>query len=242
MPTRTRTREPRTRFFIAMAWLAIAVAVIGFSKTFFLPLARGTFEPLPTAYVHAVMLFGWVVLFALQASLIGARAHAMHRKLGWLGLALAIGVAWSTVAIGVEGMHKDLANGLGTIATSGLLGLCLSMLGFVALVSAAVHFRRRPDVHKRLMLLATIAVLWPAWFRFRHFFPSVPFPEWVFAIIAADSLVLVAMWHDWRTHGRIHPVYAWVGTALITDHVTETLLFDRPAWRALGQWLAAALG
>lgn len=92
------------------------------------------------------------------------------------------------------------------------------------------------------MLLATIAVLWPAWFRFRHFFPSVPFPEVVFAIVAADSLVLLAMWHDWRTTGRVHPVYAWVGTALIADHVIESALFDSAGWRVVAHGLAEALG
>ena len=45
---------------------------------------------------------------------------------------------------------------------------------FVALAIAAVLLRRRPDWHKRLMLLATMVVLWPAFFRFRHLMPFVP--------------------------------------------------------------------
>lgn len=238
----TGLRDPRTRFFRSIAWLALAVAVVGFARTFFLPLARGTFQPLPATFLHAALLFGWVLLFLVQASLIGARAHVLHRRLGWLGLALAIGVAWSTIAIGVDAMRRDIAANLGDFATSNFVGTCTAMVGFLALVLAGVHFRRRSDVHRRLMLLATIAVLWPAWFRFRHYFPSVPFPEWVFAIIAADSLVLVAMWHDWRSTGRVHPVTAWVGMALIADHAIETLLFGGPGWTALGKWLGAALG
>lgn len=47
---------------------------------------------------------------------------------------------------------------------------------FTGLVAAGLINRRRPEVHKRLMLLATLLILWPAWFRFRHFFPGVPRP------------------------------------------------------------------
>ncbi|MFT3898535.1 MAG: hypothetical protein QM719_12750 [Thermomonas sp.] len=241
MSTRTVPRLPRRRFFVGMAGLAIAVALAGFSKTFFLPLARGTFVPLPAAYVHAALMFSWLLLFALQASLIRMRAHALHRKLGWLGVALAAGIAWSTVAMGVQAMQRDALLHPGPGAASSLVGNCTAMLGFVAMVFAGACYRRRPDVHKRLMMLATIGVLWPAWFRFRHFFPSVPFPEWVFAILAADSLVLVLAWHDWRTFGRVHRVTAWVGGALITDHVVETLAFDSAGWRVLANGLARAL-
>ena len=224
-----------------MAWFAIAVALVGFSKTFFLPLAQGSFVPLPAAYAHGALMFSWVLLFALQASLIRMRAHAWHRRLGWLGLVLAVGIAWSTVAMGVQAMQRDAALDPGPGAASTLVGSCTAMLGFLAMVGAGVRYRRRPDIHKRLMLLATIAVLWPAWFRFRHFFPSVPFPEWMFAIVAADSLVLVLAWYDWHSRGRVHPVTAWVGGALVADHVLETLAFDSTGWRVLANALARIL-
>lgn len=241
MTARPLPRKPRTRFYLGMGVLAVAVALAGFSKTFFLPLAQGRFVPLPAAYVHGALMFSWVLLFALQAALIEVRAHALHRRLGWLGLALAPAIAWSTVAMGLQAMQRDIAAGLGTVATSSIVGNCTAMLGFLAIFAGGLYFRRRPDVHKRLMLLATIAVLWPAWFRFRHFFPSVPFPEWIFAVLASDSLVLVLAWHDWRTSGRVHRVTAWVGGALIADHVLETLAFDSAGWRVVAGWLASVL-
>lgn len=237
----TVPRPSRSRFFAVMAWVALAVSVTGFSKTFFLPLAQGTFVPLPAAYVHGALMFSWVLLFALQATLIGARAHGLHRRLGWLGVLLAIAVAWSTVAIGMQGVQRDVAAGLGPSATSGIVGSCTAMLGFLLLVAAAVHQRRRPDVHRRLMLIATIALLWPAWLRFRHLFPAVPFPEWLFAVIAADSLLLVMAWHDWRTLGRVHPVTLWLGGALVADHVFETLAFDSAGWRVVADFLVRVL-
>lgn len=231
----------RTRFFTAMAALALVVAFAGFSKTFFLPLTQGDFVALPAAYLHAALMFSWIGLFAVQAVLVRANGRAWHRKLGWLAVLLAPLMAWSTVAMGVQAMQRDAAVAPGPGAASSVVGNFTAMLGFLALVAAGVHYRRRPDVHKRLMLLATIAVLWPAWFRFRHFFPSVPFPEWIFAIAAADSLVLVLAWHDWRSSGRVHRVTAWVGGALVADHVLETLAYDSAGWRVVANALAGAL-
>jgi uncharacterized membrane protein len=236
------SRSPRTRFFLAAAYFTLAVALAGFAKTFFAPLVRGTFAAPAVVYLHAAVLFGWMLLFVMQAVLVRQRRPALHRRLGWIALLLAAGVVWSTLRIGVLAMHRGVANGAGPTAVSELVGVCSTMLIYTLLVALAVACRRRPDAHKRLMLLATIAILWPAWFRFRHYFPSVPFPEIVFAIAAANALVLVAMLHDRVRRGRVHPVNLWGGTALIAEQSLEAAMFDSPAWRVLAQWLAAMLG
>lgn len=234
-------RVLRSRFFLASAYLTIAVAAIGFAKTFFLPLANGTFTAPPAFFVHGGLFFGWVALFAVQVALIRRRHLAVHRKLGWLALLLAAGMIVSTVRVGVLAMQRDLAKGDGPVAVSFLVGTCSAMLIFAVFLSLAIHYRRRPDVHKRLMLLATISIMWPAWFRFRHYFPSVPFPEFVFAIIGADALIVVAMLHDRLKLGRVHAAYLWGGTALVVEQVAETLMFDSPGWRAVAYWLADLL-
>lgn len=242
MATATTRRIPRNRFFMAMAWLVLAAAVVGFTRTFFLPLANGSFKPLPSVHLHAVFLFGWVALFFAQATLVRTRAIAWHRRTGVLGMLLALGVAATTIMVGIEGAHRDFAAGGGELATSSVVGVFAAMLVFLLLVGLGVHFRRRPDYHARFMLLATLHVLWPAWFRFRHFFPSVPFPEIVFALILADIWIVVAMLRDWKVLGHVHPVLLWGGLALIAEHVTEVLLFDTSGWRALAHWLMARFG
>lgn len=87
------------------------------------------------------------------------------------------------------------------------------------------------------MLLATIALLWPAWFRFRHYFPHVPNPEIVFAIIVADSLIIVAALRDRIVERRIHNVWLIGGALLIAEHIAEAILFDTPGWRAVAHAL-----
>jgi hypothetical protein len=110
-----------------------------------------------------------------------------------------------------------------------------AMLIFLAFVAAAVALRKKPDWHKRLMLLATIAILWPAWFRFRHFMPWVPQPEILPAVILADSLVVIAMLRDKLQFGQVQPAYSVFGVGLIAEHVAEAALFDSGPWRRFAQ-------
>ena len=94
------------------------------------------------------------------------------------------------------------------------------MVLFGGLVCAAIANVRRPEIHKRLMLLATISVIPPA--IARVFFalnvgiapglrPGLGPLRTVESVLApaliADALVLAGMICDWRTRGRPHPAY-----------------------------------
>ena len=117
------------------------------------------------------------------------------------------------------------------------MGLTLYLL----LAIAAIAARRRPDWHKRLLILATIQVLWPAFFRLRHLLPMVPQPEIWFALVLAYLPVVVAALRDRWLYGRIHPVWLFVGPALIVEQSAEFILFEQGPLRHFGQWLYAIL-
>lgn len=229
-------------FFVGMALVGLAVALAGFSTTFFLPIAAGTFERPLGVWLHGAAAFGWVLLFVLQPALIRAGRYDVHARTGALGALLAVLVAVSAVPAGLYQVERDLAAGLGATAVSGLLGTITSMVLFLGLVAAGVAFRGRPATHKRLMLLATIVVLWPAWFRLRHLFPDVPRPEIWFALVAADSLILAAMLRDRLVEGRVHPVWWFVGLPVVIEQSLEVALFNSPGWRAAAAWLYGLVG
>ncbi len=221
----------RPWFYIAMALVALVVALTGFTGTFFVPLAEGRFEAPPVIFVHGALFFAWILLFVIQPSLIRRWSYRSHKTLGVVGVVLALAMAASTVAAGIYAAKRDFAAGGGEAAISSIVGVCTSMAVFLGLVLAGAMFRGKAETHKRLMLLATIAVLWPAWFRFRHYFPSVPWPEVWIADVGVYSLIVACMVRDRLVLGRIHPVYLWVGSAIIAKHVLEMMLFDTPPWR-----------
>lgn len=170
--------------------------------------------------------------------MIESRQVARHRILGWSGVAAVPGVVLTTMAMGVYALHRDLAAGGGETEVSLLVGTFTTPLVFAALFAGAVAYRRRPDFHKRLMVLATLVILWPAFFRFRHYFPGVPRPDFWFAFVFPNSLIVLAMLHDRLTTDRVHPVYWTAGLGVIAEAEAEIALFDGAVWRAVAHWLA----
>lgn len=232
----------RSPFYIQMGFLALGVSVTGFFLTYFRPMSAGTFNAPAIVHLHGLAAFGWIVIFLTQPLLIRFNKFPVHRIVGIAGLFIATIVMVGAIGTGLYAVERDLAAGLGDFAIAPIIGTVTGMLIFFGLVCAGVLYRRRPEVHKRLMLLATIAVLWPAWFRLRHIFPAIPFPEISLAVVAADSLILVAMLRDKLAEGRVHPVYLLVGSAIILEHVLEVVLFGTPGWIAAAKLLYAAGG
>ncbi len=224
-------------FFIIMALVGLLAAIIGFSKTFFIPVANGSFNAPLAIHVHGGFAFAWIILFVIQPVLIHFNNYRLHQLLGILGLLIAGGVAITMIPAGVFVVHRELRQGLGEFSYSGLLGVILSGLIFFLLVLAGVANRKKPETHKRLMLLATIVVLWPAWFRFRHYFPSVPNPEIWFGLVLADSLIIIAWIWDKIKNGSVHPVLKYVGTFIIIEQSLEVALFGTLAYQQAAKWL-----
>jgi hypothetical protein len=231
----------RSRLFVGMGCVAALVALTGFAKTFFYPLLAGTFRAHPMIYVHGIFLFGWVAFFLLQALLAYRGKIARHRSLGWIGGILAVGVVGSTIFVATLAGRRVAASGAVDVAQGELFVVMLEMLVFAGLILAALWFRRRPDLHKRLMLLALIGSLGPAWFRFRHYFPAVDNPLFLYSVLLADSLIVIAILSDMIRYGRPHPVYVAGGGAMILLHLSEVFGFDTPLFRAMAEAAAAPL-
>lgn len=225
--------------YTAIGVIGLAAVLIGFSKTFIVPVANATFHAPIIIYVHGFFALSWILLVLIQAYLIKAENWTLHMTMGMLGLLIAGAVAVTIPMAGAYQVEKDLAQGLGDNAISTFLGTLTSALMFISLVLAGLYYRQRPEVHKRLMLLATIVVLWPAWFRFRHFFPSVPNPEIWFALVLADSLIIIAWVWEKIANGRVHPTLLYVGSLVIMEQTFEVLAFDSEPWRAIAKTLYA---
>ena len=220
-----------------MAFAFLAIALIGFSTTYFAPLARGTFGAPPIIHIHGVLLFGWLLLFIAQSSLIHNRSFVTHRQLGVFGATLCVGIVISGVLVGLHATRRDLAAGGGDDFVLGqFVNVLIEMLLFGALVTSAIVLRRDGESHKRLLLLATISALGPAWLRFRHLLPAVPHPFVTFSLLA-DSLLLIAIARDYFVVKRVHPVYFWAGGAMVAVHIVELLASTSAPWVRLSRWL-----
>jgi hypothetical protein len=208
------------------------VALAGFWLTYLEPMARRHFEGPAAAHWHGALLASWLLLVLIQAWLV-PRRDRLHRKLGWIAVLLVPLIATSTVAIGVAATRRDLAAGVET----GMAGNVTAPLIFCGLIGLALWKRQQPQWHKRLIFIATVALLWPAWFRWRHFLPWVPRPDLVLGLVVANLPILIAMVRDRVRFGAVHPAYWWIGLPVIAEQAFETLMFGTPEWTEFGLWL-----
>lgn len=228
-------------FFTVISLLALFAILVGFLKTFIIPILTGTKTWPVSIYIHAAFVFGWVLLFLVQSLLIQHRNYKKHRAIGNWGAVVAVGAAVSIIPAALFQVERDLQEGLGEIAISSILGSLTSATMFLILVILGIVYRKKAQAHKRFMLLATILLIWPAWFRWRHYFPGVERPDIWFAVVLADSLILVAFAWDWLKHKRIHPALLFGGLFIIAENVTEILCFDNSGWRALADYFYTLL-
>src|SRR2546421_8065342 len=145
-------------FYTAMASAFVLTVFAGFSRTFYL---RPKFhaEPLmPLLYVHGFIFTLWIALLLTQTTLIATKRTRTHMRLGIAGMLLAsLMIVIGTVTAIVRAKGPSPVPGVNPLS---FLTIPLGdMLIFAILVGAAFYFRRRLEIHKRLMLLATIAIL-----------------------------------------------------------------------------------
>lgn len=225
-------RDRAGLFYFGFGLLALAAVFTGFSTTYALPMARRTFAAPPIVHLHGALCLTWVLFFIGQTLLVRARRTPLHRRTGMAGIPIALGILVSGMGTALWATERDLATVPTALATT--IGTLTSLTIFAAFVIFGVAMRRRPDWHKRLMMLATVVVLWPAFFRFRHLLPSVPRPDIWLGLVAADLPILIAAVRDRLVYGRVHPVWAIFGTALVAEQTLEVLVFESAFWRTLG--------
>lgn len=230
------TPPARSAFYLYLSCFFLVVALVGFSTTYFVPIARGTLRIPFVVHLHGALMFGWLLLLIAQSMLVRSGRMRLHRRAGWIGAAFVPAILASGFAAGAFATRRDLAATGQSWPFGGFFNIAIEMLVFGWLVGAAIANRRRPESHKRYLVLATISALAPAWFRFRHFLPFVPEPVVTFSLVS-DSVLLFVVVREWHVHGSVHRVYLWAGMAMLAVHVLELAAAESEWWTCIGRWL-----
>jgi hypothetical protein len=230
-----RSRSDRL-FHVGMAVAMLATVLIGFAPTFYLRSAHTSVPLTPLVQVHGVLFSGWMLLLLAQTTLVASGRTDVHRRLGIVGAILApalfvVGAMTAIVAVGrgqaIKGIDPlpFLAIPLATI------------LVFMATVGVALWFRRRSDIHKRLMLIATIGALTPAIARMDIALGPLHGPP--LALFLTDLFILPCLINDRLRLGRIHPAYLWAAGILLASQVGRLLIMRTDAWLGIARWLTS---
>jgi hypothetical protein len=184
----------------------LAVNLIGFAPTLYL---RPLFDapPIPLyLYIHGALGTAWFVLLLMQATLIRNRSFAQHRQLGWITIALAAAVLAFGIYTSTNLVPRNLALGEISPEQVALFSTVTaadtaSFIYFPFLIGLAVWYRKRMDVHMRLLFMASLGITGPANARIANWFGEIPNPVLTILFFSIAGAVVV---HDIRTRGRPH--------------------------------------
>ncbi len=224
----------RDRWFYTGMALAMALTVFaGFAPSFYLRSASFAGPPLtPLVHVHAAMLTAWILGIVLQTLLIAGRNTSLHRTLGWLFAALAVAIVLTGPHVGIAAIRRG-AVPPGLTPEQFLVLPFAGAVMFAAFVGLGVWQRSNAQAHKRLMLLATIAILDAATARMPGMLSAGPLA--FFAL--ADLFIVAGVVYDRATRGRVHPVWIYGGIAIVASQVARLALSGTAAWASFVQFL-----
>lgn len=235
---RTRLNDERL-FFMGMAAAMAIVTFVGFAPTYYLSSSLAPRAPAltPTVHLHGALCTGWILFLMLQTGLVAAGRRDVHRAAGLAGVAIAIAVVATGLFVAIHSHRR-----VHTAATDGTMAD--PYVFFVFPVTAASIFalfvtlgvlnRRRPDYHKRLMILATSSMIGPALARIVGRTTTIV-PGAIGALALLNLFIIALAAYDIRTRGRLHPATLWAGGFLLVSEPLRVAIGFSEPWRAFAR-------
>jgi hypothetical protein len=220
-------RKSTEREMYLPAAIAISVlVVIGFARTYFLrPFVAHADSLTLLVHVHGALMTAWIALFCAQVTLVAIGRTDLHRRLDELGfvllaLILMVGVPTIIVAAKLGGDHMPGP------ALPGLALLFALLFEFLTLGGLGLLYRRRSDIHKRLMLLASISAMEAGVSRIPlDFMDSIPKVH-----VANDALLLIIIVIDTVRNRRMHPAFLWGSLFFVSVQTLSTWISGTSTW------------
>jgi hypothetical protein len=239
------------RFYIGVGVFVILLSIAGFGPALLdESTRRGPVTPLVIA--HGALTIAYVFLFVAQATLIAQGREAVHRRLGVFVAIVAFAVVLLGVITSIVAQRRtydlggDLVRSGGgqPFTPDGILGPLVIFFSFGFVVAAALWYRNRPEIHKRLMVFALLMSLGlePVIHLLGHmsiYWPALT-PAVQGLIIFAVVLFFLSLnaIHDRLTNGPIHPVSIWLPIANFVFFNGMLFGFARlQVWFRFSEWL-----
>ncbi len=152
-------------FYVGTAALLLVLMFLGFQQFYLHGRAfpnRPLAPPIRTLIItHGIAMTAWVVLLLIQPVLVVNRKYRLHMALGKLGAALAacmliLGWMLAIAATRITPPQVRLWN----MSMKQFMAVpIISIAIFAGFVAAGILNRRRPAIHRPMMLLATLAAI-----------------------------------------------------------------------------------
>jgi hypothetical protein len=225
-------------YYPGMAVVMIAVAITGFAPSIVDPSHRHAPLTLLVA-VHGILFFLWLLLFLMQTTLIAAQRVDLHRRMGIIAVVLLMVLVPTSYMVTVQMVRRGFDLSGDQLGTTGdpLFGSIFNffaVIEFPLLAGVALAYRRRKEIHKRLMLFANISLMGPPITHFLGHFGLLT----AFTVLAGLAMFfLSAVAGDYLSARRVHPLTATLAILLFLVQPIQALVGSTAAWHHFAAWL-----
>jgi hypothetical protein len=227
-------RRRERLFYTGMAVAVVITVFAGFARTYYLRPYFSAPPLMPLLHLHGMVFTSWLVLFLTQTTLVAANRTDVHRRLGIVGALIAVLMVVVGTATAIIRAKQGATPPGGPPPLVFLVVPLGDVLVFACLVGAGFYFRRRADVHKRLMLLATISILAAAIARLPFAFLQAGPPAF-FGV--TDLFIVACLLYDLAARGRVHRATALGGLLIVASQPLRLMIGGTHAWVAFATWL-----
>lgn len=218
-------------FFSGMTLLLLVTFFIGFASSYYL--AGITNAPLPgkIIHIHAIVFTIWMLLLVAQVSLTFINKVKFHRQLGIISFCYIFLMIPTGLMASVDTLKRTIAPGIDEL----LFMINITMLlAFTSFMAAAYKMKQNPAAHKRLILIANIALIFAGLIRwpFNLFFHNIPF-----AARASYLFLLPLVLYDLWSMRKIHRVTLWSSILLIFVFELRFMIAKTAVWMDFVAWI-----
>jgi hypothetical protein len=212
-------------FYFAMALVMAAIVVTGFKRT----VNENLFHPaVPRPFIlwiHGSVFAGWVIFFICQSTLVRIRKVSLHRSIGWFGAGLATVMVPLGTATAIMMARFDTVQLHQKGADAFLSVPFYDMIAFGVSIALAIYWRSKPELHRRLIFIATCGLMDAAFGRFDYIFNNNLF----FACL--DLLIVLGVARDLLVDRRVHKVYRFALPLLFVGQSLALYMWrGNPSW------------
>jgi hypothetical protein len=211
-------------FYFAMSLFVAAIVVWGFSHSVNANLFHAAVPRPFLLWTHAAVFSGWVVFFIFQSTLIRTHRVRWHRTVGWFGAALGTSMIFLGTATAIVMGRFDTVQLHLPGADAFLIIPFFDMAAFAVCFGLAVYWRRKPELHRRLIFIATCGLLDAAFGRIDYLFNH----DLMFWCL--DGVILLGVARDLLVNRRIHPVYRIALPVLVVSQAFVIHTYRSGSW------------
>jgi len=196
-------------FYFSMGLLAAAIVIWGFSHTVNDNLFHASVPRPLILWFHGGVFSAWIAFFIFQSGLVRTHNVKWHRFFGWFGVGLGtvmvpLGIATSIIMGRFDTVveHRPGSDAF-------LIVPWYDMVAFLTFFGLAVLWRKKPELHRRLIFIATCVLLSAAFGRFQYL------SEHNIFYAGVDVVILLGVVRDLLVNRRVHRIYLIALPALI---------------------------